>query len=359
METLTPADAASTSTEPELHLWFEEDNVPRDWSLWRKAAVLSAAFHVVLILALLIIPDTPANPLPEPNRIVHRVTPLYIPPELTQKAPNKGKLDKDLRLESIAPHPTVKIPAPAAPAKRVQAAAPTPPPAAPVAQIAPKPVIVEPPPKIEEPTPQPAQIAKLVAPPPPPPPPQVEPPKLALEQVAPPPPSAQPQGPRAGFPAIPNTSVEAAIHNLARSGSQAGLTVGDDVSTSDTNLGSGLNLPPSAGRQRSSLQLKSDPMGVDFQPYLIQVLAAIRRNWFAVYPEAARQGARGTVTLQFAVEKQGRVAKIVYGNQSGAKPLDESAIAAVSASNPLPPLPLGFKGDRIVLQMTFLYNMPR
>ena len=34
-------------------------------------------------------------------------------------------------------------------------------------------------------------------------------------------------------------------------------------------------------------------------------------------------------------------------------------MAAISASNPLPPLPTQFKGDRIVLQLKFLYNMPR
>jgi TonB family protein len=348
METLTPPVVASESTEPELHLWLQEDHTG-DWRLWRKAAILSGIFHVVVILTLLVIPDTPVTPIPDATRVVRHVTPLYIPKDLTQKAPNNGKLEKELTLESIAPRPVVKVPAPAAPAKRVQAAMPPPV----VSVIAPKPVIVEPPPKIDEPAPEQSQLPKLIAPPPP------EPPKLALEQVSPPPAPTTPQGPRPGILTIPNPSVQEAIRTLSRNGAQSGLTVGDDVSSSDTNLGNGLNLPPSSGRQRSSLQLKSDPMGVDFQPYLIQVLAAIRRNWFAVYPEAARQGARGTVSIQFAVERQGRVAKIVYGNQSGARPLDESAIAAISASNPLPPLPTGFRGDRIVLQMTFLYNMPR
>jgi TonB family protein len=92
---------------------------------------------------------------------------------------------------------------------------------------------------------------------------------------------------------------------------------------------------------------------------MLQVIAAVRRNWFAVYPEAARLGQRGQVVLQFAVVKQGTVTKVVFNGQSGAKALDQSAVAAISASNPLPPLPPEFKGDRIVLQMTFLYNMPR
>ncbi len=100
-------------------------------------------------------------------------------------------------------------------------------------------------------------------------------------------------------------------------------------------------------------------MGVDFRPYLLQVLAAVRRNWFAVYPEAARLGQRGQVSLEFAIVKQGTVTKVIFSGQSGAKALDQAAVAAISASNPLPPLPTEFKGDRVVFEMTFMYNMPR
>jgi outer membrane biosynthesis protein TonB len=49
----------------------------------------------------------------------------------------------------------------------------------------------------------------------------------------------------------------------------------------------------------------------------------------------------------------------VFDGQSGAKALDQAAVAAISASDPLPSLPKEFKGDRIVLQMTFMYNVPR
>jgi TonB family protein len=99
-------------------------------------------------------------------------------------------------------------------------------------------------------------------------------------------------------------------------------------------------------------------MGVDFKPYLIRVLATVRRNWFAIYPEAARLGTRGKVTVEFSVAKDGSIPKIVYTSQSGSRPLDEAAVAALSASNPLPALPVEFKGQRVVLQFTFSYNIP-
>jgi len=34
-------------------------------------------------------------------------------------------------------------------------------------------------------------------------------------------------------------------------------------------------------------------------------------------------------------------------------------VAAISASNPFPPLPAQFKGGRVVLQLNFAYNLPK
>ena len=124
------------------------------------------------------------------------------------------------------------------------------------------------------------------------------------------------------------------------------------------SVGAGLHLPAAAARL-SNFQLKSDPMGVDFHPYLLQVLTEVKLNWSAVYPTAARLGTRGLVTLEFSILKNGDVQKIVFNGQSGSVALDQAAVSAISASNPLPSLPKDFKGDRIVLQMTFMYNIPK
>ena len=182
-----------------------------------------------------------------------------------------------------------------------------------------------------------------------------------MENVAPatPPPGAPNQGRPLRGVLLPNTSVEAAVRDLTHAGAVGSKQVIEDSGADAGGAGMGLNLPPSAGRPKSSLELRSDPMGVDFQPYMRQVLTAVKRNWFAVYPEAARLGQRGEVVLEFAITKNGVVTKVIFSTESGAKALDQSAVAAISASNPLPPLPAGFKGDRIVLRMTFMYNMQR
>ncbi|HEV3331830.1 MAG TPA: TonB family protein, partial [Bryobacteraceae bacterium] len=120
-----------------------------------------------------------------------------------------------------------------------------------------------------------------------------------------------------------------------------------------------INMPPSPGVQGSNLELLSDPQGVDFRPYLMQVLAAVRRNWLAVLPESAKLGRRGRVSLQFAIARVGSVAKLVIVNYSGTDALDRAAVAGISASDPFPPLPSEYKGERVVLQFNFAYNMPR
>jgi TonB family protein len=122
-------------------------------------------------------------------------------------------------------------------------------------------------------------------------------------------------------------------------------------------LGEGLNLPPSRGRIGSSLELLSDPEGVDFRPYLIKILSTVRRNWYAVIPESAKLGRRGRVVLQFAISRDGSVPKLVIAIPSGTQALDRAAVAGISASNPFPPLPTDFGGLNIRLQFVFLYNM--
>jgi TonB family protein len=357
METLAPREFASPDTEPELHLLLERDRRD-DWRRWRSAAVISAIVHVVLLTVLMLMPESAANPRVYQARPILRFTPLYTPTELTQKAPNKGKLSKELTVEAIAPRPVIKAPSPAPAVKRVPPPAPLP--VAQAAKAEPKPVIVEPPkiepPKIELPPQQTDQLAKLNPPLPPP----AQQPKLALENVSPPPPPAgSNQGRGLRGIAVPNTSVEAAVRDLTSNGVVGGRQSVGDSGADLGAIGAGPNLPPSAGRPHSNLELRSDPLGVDFRPYMMQVLAAVRRNWFAVYPEAARLGQRGEVILEFAIAKQGLVTKVIFSTESGAKALDQSAVAAISASNPLPPLPGDFKGDRIVLRMTFMYNMQR
>ena len=151
----------------------------------------------------------------------------------------------------------------------------------------------------------------------------------------------------------PDQIVSGAVASLKRGGGPR-QAVGDGFGGSTASVG----LPPGPTDAGSLVELLSDPRGVDFRPYLTQVLATVRRNWFAVIPESARLGmTRGRTLIQFSVARNGAVPKLVIARTSGTPPLDRAAVAGVSASNPFPPLPQEYLGGEIRLQFTFLYNM--
>ena len=153
--------------------------------------------------------------------------------------------------------------------------------------------------------------------------------------------------------ARPDQIIEGAIQQMMRGGGPR-QAVGHGAG----GLPSSAAAPPGPTDSGSLLELLSDPRGVDFRPYLTQVLASVRRNWLAVIPESARLGmSRGRTLIQFSVDRTGAVPKLVIAKSSGTAPLDRAAVAGISASNPFPPLPNEFLGRDIRLQFTFLYNI--
>jgi TonB family protein len=335
-------------TQPDLQLLLNWAPDPDEKDRIRKAAIGTGLIHLLLIVTLAFVSAPSAHVVQVPERpkiVTHLADPK--PFELTQKAPNKGAISKELAIQTIVPSIPKPSPAPGAQARKFEpppAPAPTKPPVA-------APVVPEPP-KIEQAQNTP-QIPALQLPPsiqaqPP----RPEKPKLTLESVAPAP--TGPRGPSASLP-VQGNSVQEAVRELSHGGTN-GLSGSEVV---DLGKGEGLNLPPSAGRPRMDYEFKSDPMGVDFKPYITQVLAAIRRNWISVYPESAKLGTRGQVKLDFAIAKNGVVNKVVYSWYSGSNALDKAALAAISMANPLPPLPADYRGERIVLSFTFSYNMGR
>jgi len=306
----------------------------------RRAGTLSVLAHLLVTVALIAVPRQVFQMKEE----THRVTPLTAPPtELTQTTPNRGKISKEFNVESFKPHPPIRVP-PSPPATSRPLSIPK--------SLPSRPAPLPEPPKIEEASAGP-KLPMTAALPLPPPQIKTEEPKLAFETPGGGNPASNTQG--LGRVAAPSAGVTEAMRNVARGGSGGGIVVGD-VGVGEGGVGSAINQPPSPGKQGSALELLSDPMGVDFRPYLLQILSTVRRNWFSVMPESAKLGRRGKVAVQFAIAKDGLVTKVVYATQSGTDALDRAAVASISMSNPFPPLPTEFRGNVIRLQFTFAYN---
>jgi len=310
------------------------------------AVVGSIVFHVVVIVGVTILPEVvPVRNAPVIVADLRTAVPLFVPKELTQRDPNRGRITKTLDVRSAAP------PAPVPQAPNIRQPLPLPPPVPAVAVPAPEPPKIEPPkvesPKIEvsiDPQP-PAAAGRLpqVAPPP-------EKPKLAFEKV----------GAGGSIPS-PNPNPNPALKlpkNLAEEAARLSVQPSPGAFVGDVE--EAMPVPgaaPSTGPTRSNLQLLSDAKGVDFKPYLVQVLAAVRTNWLAVIPESARLGRRGRVLVQFIIDRRGGIPKLVIAQSSGTAAFDRAAVAGISASNPFPPLPSAFQGNEIRLQLAFTYNV--
>jgi hypothetical protein len=128
---------------------------------------------------------------------------------------------------------------------------------------------------------------------------RAEQPKLTLENAG----AAAPPGQVTGRVPMPRSSV---AEGDSGCGPRPGLRWPDavgDPGASDPLVYGGVRQSPTPGVPGANVELKSDPMGVDFRPYLMQVLAAVRRNWTAVMPESVKLGLRGRVSIQF--DRQG------------------------------------------------------
>ncbi len=313
-----------------------------------RAGIASLLLHAIGVAVLFSLPhEALMGPRKTPS--VQLVAPLIEPRELTQTAPNKGEVGHEFALDNLVPRPPVVAP-PGPPFSRRTAERNR-------GTPEPKPRSLPEPPKVDTaaavPAFHPPPLSQTNVPPPPPPQIQTdEKPKLAFETPAPATGVPRDNGLGARMIAPPSNSVSDAIRDAVR-----GTAVGDLDLPGMGGIGPGINLPPSPGSSKSALELMSDPMGVDFRPYLIRILAIVKRNWLMLMPESAREGRPGRVQIQFAIARDGRVPKLVIAMPSGTQALDLAAVRSISASTPFPPLPPGFKGDQVRLQFTFSYNI--
>jgi TonB family protein len=294
-----------------------------------RAGIGSLIVHAIAAAVLLTLPETSGRFNGPPITADFRKTavPLVAPKilEVTQKEPNKGKVTPQLDIRSSmreAP-PKAKAFVPPAPA------GPVVPPAA----------TLTPPPQIqaEVATPPIAGVVPALTPPPQ----EKDKPKIVLENVGVAETTVTPPiNPSIKLPRTPLDELD----RPGQPGGAGGMVISPDGASEATAL-----------RQ---MQLLSDPLGVDFKPYLLQVLAKVRRNWMAIVPDSARMGRRGLVLIQFSIDRSGGVPKLVIASTSGITAFDRAAVAGISASNPFPPLPAAYKGDQIRLQMAFSYNLP-
>jgi TonB family protein len=337
MAALTPPPETQSRPGPILE-WTSLTEPPKRG----RALAVSALLHAAGLAALLLVGRSEVVS-GSASRGLRSSTVLVAPPlSLTQTSPNRARIGKEFSLESLAPRPPLRVP------RAIPPAAPAPVP------------------------PEPPRVAQAAMP-------ALPAPQLGTPQLPGPPPQIQlEEKPRTPFEtpgsysgvakgsgqdllskgyAPPGEVIAEASRSSASRGSPSPLRVDDFDFPPSPGLGIGTRQRAAPGKQSTSLELLSDPGGADFRPYLMRILAMVKRNWQAVIPETARLGRQGRVQIQFAIDRSGSVPKLVIAMPSGTDSLDRAAVAGVSASQPFPPLPAEFQGSQIRLQFTFTYNM--
>ena len=101
--------------------------------------------------------------------------------------------------------------------------------------------------------------------------------------------------------------------------------------------------------------LSFDTKDFDWADYARRLIEIIRHNWRI--PLAVQHGESGKCAFRFTIERDGRISRIDPVYSSGKAPLDNAANQALQASNPVPPLPANFPGERENVTIHFYYNM--
>lgn len=100
----------------------------------------------------------------------------------------------------------------------------------------------------------------------------------------------------------------------------------------------------------------ADARDFEFTYYLLLIRNKVAGSWAP--PAGLTSGRPVRAVVYFKVDRGGGVSGIRLETSSGFEFFDRSAIRAVTLSDPLPPLPLGFPGSDLGIHFGFDYQQP-
>jgi TonB family protein len=101
-------------------------------------------------------------------------------------------------------------------------------------------------------------------------------------------------------------------------------------------------------------EIQFDTKGVEFGPWVRRFMTQVKSNW--LIPYAAATVSKGHVVVQFNVHKDGSITDLSIGAPSSNDSFNDAALNALTASNPLPPLPPDYPEEKAFFRVTFFYN---
>ena len=287
-----------------------------------RESIYISLFFWMAIVALLIfapryLPHQPQFVLPSGLKTDKEMTRLSIPADVQRAidhAPRFKAAPRPPAAQQAAPQAPAQPPAPQTPAPQAtQAPAAAPPPPPPVVQ--------------SSPLPQPRQQ-----------------PNVAPLPSAPAP-STTPTRPNFGNP---NTSARDMVQQATRAPrGGGGLTSGGGPGGPVEHRGLG-----------TGVDILSDTMGVDFDPYLQKIMREIYETWLPLIPEEARPplNKQGETQIRFIINPDGTIGGMQMEDSTHDDAINRACWGSITGVNQFPPLPKQFHGPNLELRIRYFTN---
>ena len=110
---------------------------------------------------------------------------------------------------------------------------------------------------------------------------------------------------------------------------------------------------PQGGLNQPGASIQFDTKGVEFGPWLRRFVAQVRHNWFI--PQAAMTF-HGHCVLTFNIHRDGTITDVQVIQPSEIDGFNKAAVGAITGSSPTEPLPPEYPSDKAFFTVTFYYN---
>ena len=162
------------------------------------------------------------------------------------------------------------------------------------------------------------------------------------------------------FPEGPNEVARAAsptpeVSETRAAPPLAGGSLGDAIRNIERFIDQETFNNPGGGEGEFGPSIQFNTMGVEFGPWVRRFIAQIKRNW--MLPQAAMTF-KGHSVLTFNVHKNGALTDVTVLEPSVYSSFNTSARNALLASNPTQPLPQEYPVNTAFFTVTFYYNEP-
>ncbi len=120
----------------------------------------------------------------------------------------------------------------------------------------------------------------------------------------------------------------------------------------------GIGIPVAHQGLNTGVDILSDTMGVNFDPYLKKIIYEIYHTWLPLIPEEARPplNKQGETLIRFTILPDGRIGAMNLDGSTHDQAIDRAAWGSITGVGQFPPLPKEFHGPNLELRIHYLVN---